>query len=136
MLPSKKKKKKIGQVSEVLKTQGAQLIVPVALLHAAAFSLGYWFSKISSFGESTSRTISIECGMQVLLCLFCSTILKYIKSFQMRMSNLIDQCRYISSRTTTNSLNQFHECIVYDIVCRISFAFNNPQLSSRLISLV
>lgn len=54
----------IGQVSEVLKTQGTQLIVPVALLHAAAFALGYWFSKLSSFGESTSRTISIECGMQ------------------------------------------------------------------------
>lgn len=54
----------IGQVSEVLKTQGAQLILPVALLHAAAFALGYWFSKFSTFGESTSRTISIECGMQ------------------------------------------------------------------------
>ncbi|KAL6556301.1 Sodium/pyruvate cotransporter bass2, chloroplastic [Orobanche gracilis] len=53
----------IGQVAEVLKTQGAQLLVPVALLHFAAFSLGYWISKIS-FGESTSRTISIECGMQ------------------------------------------------------------------------
>ncbi|PON39696.1 Bile acid-sodium symporter/arsenical resistance protein [Parasponia andersonii] len=53
----------IGQVSDVLKTQGAQLILPVALLHAAAFALGYWISKIS-FGESTSRTISIECGMQ------------------------------------------------------------------------
>ncbi|XP_071908727.1 sodium/pyruvate cotransporter BASS2, chloroplastic isoform X2 [Coffea arabica] len=53
----------IGQVSEVLKTQGAQLLFPVALLHAAAFFLGYWISKIS-FGESTSRTISIECGMQ------------------------------------------------------------------------
>lgn len=53
----------IGQVSAVLKTQGAQLIFPVALLHAAAFALGYWLSKIS-FGESTSRTISIECGMQ------------------------------------------------------------------------
>ncbi|XP_031248121.1 sodium/pyruvate cotransporter BASS2, chloroplastic-like [Pistacia vera] len=53
----------IGQVSEVLKTQGAQLILPVAVLHAAAFALGYWISKIS-FGESTSRTISIECGMQ------------------------------------------------------------------------
>ncbi|XP_044472472.1 sodium/pyruvate cotransporter BASS2, chloroplastic isoform X2 [Mangifera indica] len=53
----------IGQVSEVLKTQGAQLIFPVAILHAAAFALGYWVSKIS-FGESTSRTISIECGMQ------------------------------------------------------------------------
>ncbi|GAB4832925.1 Sodium/pyruvate cotransporter bass2, chloroplastic [Ancistrocladus abbreviatus] len=53
----------IGQVSEVLKAQGAQLIFPVALLHGAAFALGYWVSKIS-FGESTSRTISIECGMQ------------------------------------------------------------------------
>ncbi|WOK95790.1 hypothetical protein Cni_G04497 [Canna indica] len=54
----------IGQVAEVLKAEGAQLILPVALLHAAAFALGYWFSKLSSFGESTSRTISIECGMQ------------------------------------------------------------------------
>ncbi|XP_074303692.1 sodium/pyruvate cotransporter BASS2, chloroplastic [Silene latifolia] len=53
----------IGQVADVLKTQGAQLILPVAILHAAAFALGYWISKLS-FGESTSRTISIECGMQ------------------------------------------------------------------------
>ncbi|KAM4133058.1 hypothetical protein ACJW30_01G299500 [Castanea mollissima] len=53
----------IGQVSDVLKTQGAQLVLPVAILHIAAFVLGYWISKIS-FGESTSRTISIECGMQ------------------------------------------------------------------------
>ncbi|XP_030549981.1 sodium/pyruvate cotransporter BASS2, chloroplastic isoform X2 [Rhodamnia argentea] len=53
----------IGQVAGVLKTQGAQLILPVALLHGAAFALGYWISKFS-FGESTSRTISIECGMQ------------------------------------------------------------------------
>ncbi|CAK7334842.1 unnamed protein product [Dovyalis caffra] len=53
----------IGQVADVLKTQGGQLIMPVALLHGAAFAIGYWVSKIS-FGESTSRTISIECGMQ------------------------------------------------------------------------
>ncbi|KAK2357745.1 Sodium/pyruvate cotransporter bass2, chloroplastic [Trifolium repens] len=53
----------IGQVAEVLKTQGAQLILPVLALHAAAFALGYWISRFS-FGESTSRTISIECGMQ------------------------------------------------------------------------
>ncbi|GMH27334.1 hypothetical protein Nepgr_029177 [Nepenthes gracilis] len=53
----------IGQVSEVLKSQGAQLIFPVALLHVAAFAIGYWIS-ILFFGESTSRTISIECGMQ------------------------------------------------------------------------
>lgn len=54
----------IGQVSEVLVAQGAQLIIPVAILHAAAFLLGYWMSKAFNFGESTSRTISIECGMQ------------------------------------------------------------------------
>nr|ABK24409.1 unknown [Picea sitchensis] len=54
----------IGQVSGVLKSQGAGLVLPVAILHAVAFSLGYWVSKWSSFGESTSRTISIECGMQ------------------------------------------------------------------------
>ncbi|CAL0307143.1 unnamed protein product [Lupinus luteus] len=53
----------IGQVADVLKTQGAQLILPVVFLHAAAFAIGYWISKLS-FGESTSRTISIECGMQ------------------------------------------------------------------------
>ncbi|CAK9881046.1 unnamed protein product [Sphagnum jensenii] len=54
----------IGQVSDVLVAQGAQLIVPVAILHAAAFLLGYFLSKFFRFGESTSRTISIECGMQ------------------------------------------------------------------------
>ncbi|EES01163.1 hypothetical protein BDA96_03G256700 [Sorghum bicolor] len=54
----------IGQVAEVLKTQGGQLIIPVALLHVAAFALGYWLSRLSTFGESTSRTIAIECGMQ------------------------------------------------------------------------
>ncbi|KAM0933391.1 putative Bile acid:sodium symporter/arsenical resistance protein Acr3 [Dioscorea sansibarensis] len=54
----------IGLVSEVLKTQGTQVIIPVAILHIGAFALGYWLSRISSFGESTSRTISIECGMQ------------------------------------------------------------------------
>ncbi|KAJ1284531.1 hypothetical protein BS78_03G211100 [Paspalum vaginatum] len=54
----------IGQVAEVLKTQGAQLIIPVTLLHIAAFALGYFLSKLCTFGESTSRTVSIECGMQ------------------------------------------------------------------------
>lgn len=57
----------IGQVSEVLVSQGAQLILPVAILHAAAFALGYFMSKICKFGETTSRTISIECGMQASL---------------------------------------------------------------------
>ncbi|GJP55352.1 hypothetical protein CLOM_g14321 [Closterium sp. NIES-68] len=54
----------IGQVSEVLKAQGAQLILPVAALHVFAFALGYFLSKVFNFSESTSRTISIETGMQ------------------------------------------------------------------------
>ena len=83
---------KIGQVSDVLKTQGAQLVLPVAILHIAAFALGYWISKIS-FGESTSRTISIECGMQVnffsmslflpifLMIFTINTMIVYMKIF-------------------------------------------------------
>lgn len=54
----------IGQVADVLKSQGSQLLFPVALLHAAAFMLGYFMSKAFDFGEKTSRTISIETGMQ------------------------------------------------------------------------
>jgi len=56
----------IGQVSTVLKSQGVGLVLPVAILYAAAFAFGYWVSKWSSFGESTSHTISIECGIQSL----------------------------------------------------------------------
>ncbi|KAK8597844.1 hypothetical protein V6N13_095240 [Hibiscus sabdariffa] len=39
---------KIGQMSEVLKAQGAQLILPVALLHAAAFALCCLVSELST----------------------------------------------------------------------------------------
>ncbi|KAL2929351.1 Sodium/pyruvate cotransporter BASS2 chloroplastic, partial [Bienertia sinuspersici] len=60
----------IGQVADVLKAQGGQLILPVALLHAVAFAIGYWLSRIS-FGESTSRTISIEWACRVLHSGFC-----------------------------------------------------------------
>ncbi|KAL3685399.1 hypothetical protein R1sor_003421 [Riccia sorocarpa] len=54
----------IGQVANGLVAQGGQLILPVAILHAAAFALGYFMSKVCKFGETTSRTIAIECGMQ------------------------------------------------------------------------
>lgn len=53
-----------AQVSGILKTQGLDLCVPVALLHAAAFSLGYFLSKGLGFSEKTARTVSIETGMQ------------------------------------------------------------------------
>ncbi|KAL6965447.1 Sodium pyruvate cotransporter bass2 [Sarracenia purpurea var. burkii] len=54
----------IGQISNVLKTQGAPLLLPVANLHVATFATGYWVSKLS-FSESTSRT-EIEQGNEVL----------------------------------------------------------------------
>jgi len=72
----------------VLKAQGAQLVLPVVFLHAAAFTLGYWFSRIS-FGESTSRTISIECGMQVKPLLHTSNQNPGNVFFLIILSNLI-----------------------------------------------
>jgi predicted Na+-dependent transporter len=42
---------------------GAQLAAPVALLHAAAFALGYVLCHMLGFDEKTARTVSIETGM-------------------------------------------------------------------------
>jgi BASS family bile acid:Na+ symporter len=54
----------IGQVADVLLTSGPSLIWPVLALHTFAYGLGYFLSRIAGFGEKTSRTVSIECGMQ------------------------------------------------------------------------
>lgn len=54
----------VGQVSAVLKAQGSQLLLPVGILHVAAFALGYFISKAVGFSETTARTVSIETGMQ------------------------------------------------------------------------
>jgi BASS family bile acid:Na+ symporter len=54
----------VGQVSGVLKTMGSQLALPVAILHAFAFGLGYWMCRLLGFNEKTARTVSIETGMQ------------------------------------------------------------------------
>ena len=40
------------------------LLIPVAVLHFAAFTMGYWLSKGLKFSEKTARTVSIETGMQ------------------------------------------------------------------------
>jgi uncharacterized protein YjbJ (UPF0337 family) len=54
----------VGQVSAVLKADGLQLCLPVAMLHAFAFALGYVICKLLNFNEKTARTVSIETGMQ------------------------------------------------------------------------
>ena len=41
------------------------LSIPVALLHVAAFSMGYFICKGLGFNEKTSRTVSIETGIQI-----------------------------------------------------------------------
>lgn len=43
---------------------GLPLVMPVAILHAAAFALGYFICKFLRFDEKTARTVSIETGMQ------------------------------------------------------------------------
>lgn len=59
------------------RTMGAQLALPVALLHAFAFGLGYWMCRFLGFNEKTARTVSIETGMLLSvkrswpLCLGC-----------------------------------------------------------------
>lgn len=42
----------------------APLFLSVFLLHALGFFLGFYFAKLAGCGESLSRTISIEVGMQ------------------------------------------------------------------------
>lgn len=53
-----------AQVATVLKAEGMSLLLPVAILHACAFTMGYYLSKGLKFNEKTARTVSIETGMQ------------------------------------------------------------------------
>ncbi|KAL0017967.1 hypothetical protein WJX77_001251 [Trebouxia sp. C0004] len=53
-----------AQVATVLKAEGVSLLLPVAVLHFAAFTMGYFLSKGLKFNEKTARTVSIETGMQ------------------------------------------------------------------------
>ncbi|GAU29596.1 hypothetical protein TSUD_164440 [Trifolium subterraneum] len=52
--------------SQILSGQGLRLVAPVLIFHAAAFTLGYWFSNLPSLRqeEQVSRTISLCTGMQ------------------------------------------------------------------------
>lgn len=45
------------------RAEGVSLLLPVAVLHFAAFTMGYFLSKGLKFNEKTARTVSIETGM-------------------------------------------------------------------------
>ena len=50
------------RVVSMCRAQGMDLSIPVALLHVAAFSMGYFICKGLGFNEKTCRTVSIETG--------------------------------------------------------------------------
>lgn len=55
----------IAQSSSAILTSGLQVVLAVALLHTSGFFFGYMLSRMLRIDVSSSRTISIEVGMQV-----------------------------------------------------------------------
>jgi BASS family bile acid:Na+ symporter len=60
----------ISQSSSAILMSGGQVILAVCLLHASGFFFGYILARILGLDVSSSRTISIEVGMQVNLIFF------------------------------------------------------------------
>ncbi|ONK74909.1 uncharacterized protein A4U43_C03F11360 [Asparagus officinalis] len=54
----------IAQNASAILASGFQVAVSVFALHASGFTFGYWFSRLLGIDVSSSRTISIEVGMQ------------------------------------------------------------------------
>jgi bile acid:Na+ symporter, BASS family len=54
----------IGSSADKFKQSGGVLVLAVLLLHTGGFALGYFFSRLLRCDELTSRTISVEVGMQ------------------------------------------------------------------------
>lgn len=57
--------KAIAQSASAILTSGGQVVLAAALLHASGFFFGYMLSRMLGLDASSSRTISIEVGMQV-----------------------------------------------------------------------
>lgn len=54
----------IGQKNDVILNSGWKLLAAPGLLHLGGFGLGYLLAKLFKLDESSSRTVSIEVGMQ------------------------------------------------------------------------
>jgi bile acid:Na+ symporter, BASS family len=54
----------IGGNADKFRASGGRLVLAVLLLHTGGFVLGYLFSRLLRCDELTSRTISVEVGMQ------------------------------------------------------------------------
>lgn len=60
----------IAQSSSAILMSGQQVVLATVLLHASGFFFGYVLSRMLGVDVSSSRTISIEVGMQVRKYLF------------------------------------------------------------------
>lgn len=60
----------IAQSSSAILMSGQQVVLAAALLHTSGFFFGYVLARMLGIDVSSSRTISIEVGMQVCNCLF------------------------------------------------------------------
>jgi bile acid:Na+ symporter, BASS family len=54
----------IGANAAAVRASGQALVGAVFMLHGAAFASGYAFARLSGFGPTVCRTVSIEVGMQ------------------------------------------------------------------------
>ncbi|CAH8320214.1 unnamed protein product [Eruca vesicaria subsp. sativa] len=54
----------IGQNASAILTSGKQVVLACALLHISGFLFGYLFSRLLGIDVASSRTVSIEVGMQ------------------------------------------------------------------------
>lgn len=70
----------IAQSSSAILMSGGQVILAVCLLHASGFFFGYVLARCLGLDVSSSRTISIEVGMQVKI-VFCNCNFITIASF-------------------------------------------------------
>lgn len=55
----------IAQSASAILKSGQQVVIAVSLLHASGFFFGYVLSRVLGIDVASSRTISIEVGMQV-----------------------------------------------------------------------
>jgi len=75
----------IAQSSSSILMSGGQVILASSLLHASGFFFGYVLARMVGIDVSSSRTISIEVGMQVKLALYNYNIIHRLLCIIARM---------------------------------------------------
>lgn len=84
----------IAHNASAILTSGLQVILSVCCLHASGFFFGYFLSRMLAVDVSSSRTISIEVGMQVsaVLCLQTNVTIPCFPNIDANILKLHAQC--------------------------------------------